>query len=216
MRVPLHSMAGETVGELELRDDVFGLQPNISLMHQAVLRQQANARLGTHKVKNRAEVAGGGRKPYKQKGTGRARQGSIRAPQFRGGGVVFGPQVRSYNQKMNRKMRRLALMSALSVKVGEEQMTFVQDLTLDTHKTRAMSELLDKLGIDSKVLMILPASDENIERSAANLPDVKTVLANNLSVRDLLMYDRVVMAEGSVDVIYRTYAADRMAVAEEN
>ena len=158
MRVPLHSMAGETVGELELRDDVFGLQPNISLMHQAVLRQQANARLGTHKVKNRAEVAGGGRKPYKQQGTGRARQGSIRAPQFRGGGVVFGPQVRSYNQKMNRKMRRLALMSALSIKVGEEQMTFVQDLTLDTHKTRAMSELLDKLGIDSKVLMILPAS----------------------------------------------------------
>ncbi len=207
MLVPLHSMAGETVGELDLRDDVFGIQPNLSVMHQAVLRQQANARLGTHAVKNRALVSGGGKKPYKQKGTGRARQGSIRAPQYKGGGVVFGPQVRSYAQKMNRKMRRLALMSALSSKLSDQQMTFIDKLAFDGVKTRAMADVLKQLNIDSNVLVILPGADEFVERSAANLPFVKTVQATCLSVRDLLMYDYVVVLAESVDVIYKTYAA---------
>ncbi|MHB9031467.1 MAG: 50S ribosomal protein L4 [Anaerolineae bacterium] len=207
MLVPLHSMAGETVGELDLREDVFGIQPNVSVMHQAVLRQQANARLGTHAVKNRAEVSGGGKKPYKQKGTGRARQGSIRAPHYKGGGVVFGPQVRKYTQKMNRKMRRLALMSALSSKLGDQQMTFVDNLAFDGVKTRAMADVLKQLKIDSNVLVILPGANENVERSAANLPFVKTVQATCLSVRDLLMYDFVVVLADSVEVIYKTYAA---------
>lgn len=207
MLVPLHAMTGETVGELDLRDDVFGVQPNLSVMHQAVLRQQANARLGTHAVKNRALVSGGGRKPYKQKGTGRARQGSIRAPHYKGGGVVFGPQVRSYAQKMNRKMRRLALISALSVKLNDDQMRFVDKLAFETVKTRAMAEVLKQLHIDSNVLVILPGADEVVERSAANLPFVKTVHATCLSVRDLLMYDYVLVLADSVDVIYKTYGA---------
>lgn len=207
MLVPLHAMTGETVGELDLRDDVFGVQPNLSVMHQAVLRQQANARLGTHAVKNRALVSGGGRKPYKQKGTGRARQGSIRAPHYKGGGVVFGPQVRSYAQKMNRKMRRLALMSALSVKLSDDQMRFVDKLAFETVKTRAMADVLKQLHIDSNVLVILPGADEVVERSAANLPFVKTVHATCLSVRDLLMYDYVLVLADSVDVIYKTYGA---------
>lgn len=207
MLVPLHAMTGETVGELDLREDVFGVQPNLAVMHQAVLRQQANARLGTHAVKNRAQVSGGGRKPYKQKGTGRARQGSIRAPHYKGGGVVFGPQVRSYAQKMNRKMRRLALMSALSVKLNDNQMKFVDGLAFDTVKTRAMAEVLKQLSIDSNVLVILPGANELIERSAANLPFVKTVHATCLSVRDLLMYDYVLVLAESVDVIYKTYGA---------
>ena len=154
MRVPLYAMTGEAVGELDLRDNVFGVQPNVALMHQAVLRQQANARLGTHAVKNRALVSGGGKKPWKQKGTGRARQGSIRAPQWKGGGVVFGPQVRSYAQKMNRKMRRQALMSALSVKLSDQQMTFVDRLSVDGVQTRTMADVLRQLKIDSTVLVI--------------------------------------------------------------
>lgn len=208
MRVPLHSMAGEAVGELELRDDVFGIQPNESVMHQAVLRQQANARLGTHKVKTRGEVRGGGRKPWKQKGTGRARQGSIRSPQWKGGGVVFGPVVRSYTQKMNRKMRRLALKSALSTRAADQQIKFVESMVLDSFKTSAMADLLKQLKIDSNVLIILPAANEMVERSAANLPFVKTIQATCLSVRDLLMYDYIIMLSDAVDVIYKTYGVE--------
>ncbi|MHB1354525.1 MAG: 50S ribosomal protein L4 [Anaerolineae bacterium] len=205
MLVPLHSMTGEAVGELELRDDVFGIKPNESVMHQAVLRQQANARLGTHKVKSRGEVSGGGRKPWKQKGTGRARQGSTRSPQWKGGGVVFGPVVRMYTQKMNRKMRRLALKSALSTKAADQQIKFVESLVVESYKTSAMAELLQLLKIDSNVLIILPAANEMVERSAANLPFVKTIHATCLSVRDLLMYDYIILPSDAVDVIYNTY-----------
>ena len=208
MLVPLHSMTGEAVGELELRDDVFGIKPNESVMHQAVLRQQANARLGTHKVKTRGEVSGGGRKPWKQKGTGRARQGSTRSPQWKGGGVVFGPVVRKYTQKMNRKMRRLALKSALSTKAADKQIKFVETLVIDSYKTSAMAELLKHLSIDSNVLIILPAANEMVERSAANLPFVKTIQATCLSVRDLLLFDYIIMPSDSVDVIYKTYGVE--------
>ena len=208
MRVPLHSMAGEAVGELELRDDVFGIQPNESVMHQAVLRQQANARLGTHKVKTRGEVSGGGRKPWKQKGTGRARQGSIRSPQWKGGGVVFGPVVRSYAQKMNRKMRRLALKSALSSRAADQQIKFVEKFEVGSFKTSAMADLLRQLKIYSNVLIILPAANEMVERSAANLPFVKTIQATCLSVRDLLMYDYIILPSDAIDVIYKTYGVE--------
>ena len=202
MRVPVVNMAGETVDEIELNDTVFGIKPSIAVMHQALLRQMANARLGTAKTKERGEVAGGGRKPWKQKGTGRARQGSIRAPNWKGGGVVFGPRPRSYEQKMNRKMRRLALRSALSVKAADEQIIVLDQLTMDGPRTREMKTVLTNLKIgESTALVLLPAHDENVELSARNLQQVKTLNAQLLSIRDLLGYDFVVMPRESVGKI---------------
>jgi large subunit ribosomal protein L4 len=202
MQVPVRNMAGETVGEIELRDRVFGIEPNVAVMYQALLRQQANARLGTHKTKTRAEVRGGGRKPWRQKGTGRARQGSIRAPQWRGGGTVFGPQPRSYAQRMNRKMRRLALRSALSVKAQDDQVVVMEHLEMPSPKTREMSALLQRLNLDASVLILLPKANENVELSTRNLPNVKTLRANCLSVRDILGYDYVVLTQDAVDMVH--------------
>jgi len=195
-------MVGETVDEIDLRDDVFGIEPNVAVMHQALVRQMANARLGTHKTKTRSEVSGGGAKPWRQKGTGRARQGSIRAPQWKGGGTVFGPQPRSYAQKMNRKMRRLALRSALSAKAAESQVLVMDALELAEPKTKAMAEMLTRLNIDSSVLILLPEANANVERSARNLDFVKTSRANCLSVRDLLGYDYIVMPREAVGMIH--------------
>ena len=202
MRVPVRNLAGETVGEIDLNDSVFGIEPNVAVMHQALVRQMANARLGTHKTKKRDEVSGGGRKPWRQKGTGRARQGSIRAPHWKGGGVVFGPQPRSYAKKMNRKMRRLALRSALSAKAAESQVVVLDTLELAEPKTKAMSEILARLNVDSSVLILLPEANANVERSARNLGTVKTLRANCLSVRDLLGYDVIVMPREAVDMIH--------------
>ncbi|MFH1085174.1 MAG: 50S ribosomal protein L4 [Chloroflexota bacterium] len=202
MLVPVRNMAGETVREIELRDDVFGIAPNAAVMHQAVLRQMANARLGTHDTKTRADVSGGGRKPWRQKGTGRARQGSTRAPQWKGGGVVFGPHPRSYEQKMNRKMRRLALRSALSAKVGEQQLVVVEELALATPSTKEMSAVLERLNIASSVLILLPARNKAVEFSARNLSWVKTQRATLLSVRDLLGYDCIMLTSDAVDMIH--------------
>lgn len=202
MRVPVRNMVGETVDEIDLRDDVFGVEPNVAVMHQALVRQMANARLGTHKTKRRSEVRGGGAKPWRQKGTGRARQGSIRAPQWKGGGIVFGPQPRSYAQKMNRKMRRLALRSALSVKAAESQVLVMDALEMAEPKTKAMAEMLARLNIDASVLILLPEANANVERSARNLDFVKTLRANCLSVRDVLGYDYIVMPREAVDMIH--------------
>lgn len=201
MRVPVRNMAGDTVGEIDLNDAVFGIEPHVAVMHQALVRQMANARLGTHATKTRGMVAGGGRKPWRQKGTGRARQGTIRAPQWRGGGTVFGPTPHSYEQKMNRKMRRLALRSALSVKTADDQLLVVDDLAVDAAKTREMIALLDRLGVDSSVLMLLPERNEMVELSARNLPYVKVQRATNLSVRDLLGYDYIMVTRGAVEQI---------------
>jgi large subunit ribosomal protein L4 len=182
MRVPVVNMAGETVDEIELNDTVFGIKPSIGVMHQALLRQLANARLGTHSTKERGEVAGGGRKPWRQKGTGRARQGSTRAPQWKGGGVVFGPRPRSYEQKMNRKMRRLALRSALSAKAADAQIIIMDQLSMDEPRTRAMRDMLANLKLsESSALFLLPEHNENVERSARNLEQVK-MLARRCSV----------------------------------
>ena len=208
MLVPVRNMAGETVGELALRDDVFGIEPNTAVMHQALLRQLANARLGTHKSKTRSEVSGGGRKPWRQKGTGRARQGSIRAPQWKGGGAVFGPEPRKYTQKMNRKMRRLALRSALSVKAADAQLVVVDALALEAPKTREMVALLERLSLDSSVLVLLDAANDSVERSARNLAHVKIMRANCLSVRDLLGYDHVMVTSDAVDQIHALLAVD--------
>lgn len=207
MRVPVRNMMGETVGEVDLRDDVFGIEPNTAVMHQALVRQLANARLGTHKAKTRAEVSGGGQKPWRQKGTGRARQGSIRSPLWKGGGVVGGPVPRSYAQKMNRKMRRLALRSALSVKAADSQLFVMDSLDMAQPKTKEMAAVLDRLNVDSTALILLPEANPNVELSARNLPYVKTLRANCLNVRDLLRYEYLVMPLGAVDTIYATLGA---------
>ncbi len=201
MIVPMMNMAGEQVGEVELADTIFAAPVNIPLMHQAVVRQLANARLGTHKVKGRSEVAGGGRKPWRQKGTGRARQGSIRAAQWRGGGIIFGPTPRSYAQRMPRKMRRAALCSALSVKAAEEKVVVLDALTVPEPKTRAMAQALQRLAVDSSALILMAGPDENVERSANNLPDVKLLRANYLNIRDLLTYDYLVIPRDALTVI---------------
>jgi large subunit ribosomal protein L4 len=201
MLVPIHNTAGETVGEIELREDIFGVPVNVPLMHQALVRQQANARLGTHKTKTRAEVRGGGRKPWRQKGTGRARHGSIREPQWRGGGIVFGPRPRSYRQKMPRKMRRLAYKSALSVKAREKQIIVLEDLQMPAPRTREMASILEALAVDSSALILLPEKNSNVEKSANNLPNVKTLRANYLNIRDLLGYDYLLMPLGALEVI---------------
>lgn len=201
MQIPMRNAQGETVGEVELRNDIFGLVPNVPVMHQALVRQLANARLGTHKTKKRKEVRGGGRKPWRQKGTGRARHGSIRAPQWRGGGTVFGPQPRSYRQKMPRKMRRLAYRSALSVKAQEGQIIVLDALQMEAPKTREMLDILERLEVDASALILLPRRNENVEKSARNIPDVKTLRASYLNVRDLLSHDYLLMPVGALEVI---------------
>jgi large subunit ribosomal protein L4 len=203
MRVSVRNMAGETVDEVELRDDIFGLKPHEAVMHQAVLRQLANARQGTAATKTRSQVSGGGRKPWRQKGTGRARQGSIRAPQWKGGGIVFGPHPRSYRLRMPRKMRRLALKSALSVKAAEHSIVLVDDLTIEDPRTEDMLTVLDNLEIESSALILLSERDLNVEKSARNIPDVKTLRASCLNVIDILDYDTLVLPVRSIAVIER-------------
>lgn len=196
-------MNGATVGEIELRDDIFAAPINKAVMHQALVRQLANARLGTHKTKPRSEVSGGGRKPWRQKGTGRARQGSIRAPQWRGGGTVFGPLPRSYRQRMPRKMRRLAMRSALSAKAANGQVMVVDSLALEVAKSKQIVSILKQLELQGSVLILLPAHDEIVERSARNLADVKTLLAGYMNVRDLLGYRTLVLTRDAVAEIER-------------
>jgi len=201
MLVSVRNMAGETVKEMELNDAIFGIEPHQAVMHQAMLRQQANARLGTADTKTRSEVSGGGRKPWKQKHTGRARQGSTRSPQWRHGGVVFGPHPRSYAQQMPRKMRRLALRSALSVKAAEGSLVLLDDLVMQAPKTRDMLTILDSLQVPSSALIVLPERDANIEISARNIPDVKTLMATCMNVIDILKYDTLILPVKALLVI---------------
>jgi len=201
MQVPLYNQAGEQVGTAELRDDIFAIEPNQAVMHQAFVRQLANARQGTSSTKTRAEVAGGGAKPWRQKGTGRARQGSTRAPHFRHGGVAFGPTPRGHDKKMPRQMRRLALRSALSVKAKDGQLRIVENLKLDAPKTKEMEAILGRLSIDSSALIVLPKTDQALYKSAMNIPDTKTLNANYLNVRDLIGHDYLVLPLDAVKVI---------------
>ncbi|MFN2290049.1 MAG: 50S ribosomal protein L4 [Anaerolineae bacterium] len=201
MQVPVYNIQGKRIDEIELRDDIFAVPVHEGLMHQALVRQMANARLGTHKTKTRGEVRGGGRKPWRQKGTGRARQGSIRAPHWRGGGTVFGPQPRSYEKKMPRKMRRQALRSALSVKAAASQVMVLDALEMGQPKTKDLIEILKNLGVDSSALILLPKRDEMILRSVRNLPQVRTLVAQYLNVRDLLKFDYILMPMASLEVI---------------
>ncbi len=201
MRVPVRNMAGETVDEVELRDDVFGIEPNVAVMHQALVRQQANARAGTAKTKSRGEVRGGGAKPWRQKGTGRARQGSIRSPQWVGGGVVFGPTPRSFAKRMNRKMRRLALRSALSVKAGAQQLVVLDALAMEQPRTKDMNAFLERLNVGTTALILLSDRNDNVELSARNLSNVKTIMPSCLSVRDLLNYDYLLADREAVTLV---------------
>jgi large subunit ribosomal protein L4 len=206
MQVDVHNTAGEVVGQAELDETVWGIEPHISVMHQYLLMQQANARLGTHDTKTRGEVSGGGRKPWRQKGTGRARQGSTRSPQWTGGGVVWGPHPRKYTQKMPKTMRRLAIRSALSAKLRDDRVTIVEGLAEIEPRTKAMKGIIDKFPTSRSLLIVMPEKIETIERAAGNLENVWTILAANLNVRDLLKYDRVLLTREAVDVIEMLWA----------
>lgn len=203
MEVDVFNMEGQKVRTVELPAMIFEAPINVDLMHQAYVRQMANARLGTHDTKTRSEVAGGGRKPWRQKGTGRARQGSTRATQWKGGGRVHTPHPRKYTQDMPRQMRRAALRSALTVKANEAGIVLVDELVLSEAKTRLMARALTGLVNDAKTLVLIPEKEsyEMVIRASNNLPDTKILLAGYLNIRDLLGYDKVLMPLSALDVI---------------
>lgn len=209
MLLPIKDMAGNQTGEIEVSDVVFGAPVNVTLMHQALVRQLANARLGTHKTKTRGEVAGGGRKPWRQKGTGRARQGSIRASQWVGGGTVFGPRPRKYTKDMPKKMHRAALRSALSAKAAGSQIVVLDALALDAPKTKAIVGMLSALGVDgSRVLLVMGEANETVQLSARNIPALKTLHSGYLNVKDLLGHDWVLVAREAIPQIESWLTAD--------
>jgi len=207
-------MSGEQVGTVDLDPSIFGVDVNVPVMHQAIKMQFANARQGTADTKTRGEVAGGAVKPWRQKGTGRARQGTIRSPLWTKGGIVFGPHPRRYTQSMPRKMRRLALKSALVSKLQEERLIVVDELRLAEPKTKNMIATLQQVGAGPSTLIILAERNEMVELSARNLPGVKTLLANNLNVADLLNHDYIVITRPALDSISATYG-DAVATAGE-
>ena len=215
MLVPVKNMSGQQVGEVELNDSIFAAPINLSLMHQALVRQLANARLGLHKTKTRGEVEGGGRKPWRQKGTGRARQGSTRAPNWVGGGTVFGPTPRKYTKSLPKKMQRAALRSALSAKAGSGQIVVIDRLALDAPKTKSVTAMLKALGVTGQnVLVVLPERNTNVQLSAGNLPNVKTLLSGYLNVRDLLGHDVVLLPNDALPKIEQWLAAEAAEAAE--
>jgi large subunit ribosomal protein L4 len=197
---------GATAGTVELPDGLFAAPVNTAVMHQVVIAQLAGRHLGTHDTKTRGEVRGGGRKPYRQKGTGRARQGSIRAPQYEGGGVVFGPHPRSYEQKVPKRMKRLALRGALSAKFADAAVMVVQDLAMDEIKTRELVGYLANLKAIGRVLIVAPSRDEKLERSAANLPKVEIILADSLNTVDVLKADTLLITEPALATMTEVYA----------
>lgn len=203
--VAVYNMNGSEVGTLELNDAVFGVEVNEHLVHLAVVQQLANNRQGTQKAKTRAEVSGGGKKPWRQKGTGHARQGSTRAPQWTGGGVVFAPTPRDYSFKINKKEKRLALKSALTSRVQENKLVVLDELKLEGIKTKNMKAVLDNLKV-SKALIVLDENDQNVVLSARNLPDVKTALTNTINVYDILKYNTLVVTKAAVAMIEEVYA----------
>ena len=203
--VTVYNMEGKEVGTIELNDAVFGVEINEHLVHMAVVNQLANNRQGTQKAKTRSEVSGGGRKPWRQKGTGHARQGSTRAPQWTGGGVVFAPVPRDYTVKMNKKEKRAALKSALTSRVQESKLVVVDELKFDEIKTKKMQGVLNALNV-KKALIVLKDNDQNVLLSARNIADVRTVLTSTLNVFDILKYDTVVVTKAAVENIEEVYA----------
>ncbi|MBJ6745827.1 50S ribosomal protein L4 [Streptococcus sp. 121] len=204
--VKLFDQTGKEAGELALNDAVFGVEPNEAVVFDVIISQRASLRQGTHAVKNRSAVSGGGRKPWRQKGTGRARQGSIRSPQWRGGGVVFGPTPRSYSYKLPRKMRRLALQSVYSAKVAEDKLVAVEGLSFTAPKTAEFAAVLKALNIDSKVLVILEEGNEFAALSARNLPNVKVATAATASVLDIVNSDKLLVTKEAISTIEEVLA----------
>ena len=204
--VAVYNIEGKEVGTMELNDAVFGVEVNEHLVHMAVVSQLANNRQGTQKAKTRSEVSGGGRKPWRQKGTGRARQGSTRAPQWRGGGVVFGPTPRSYKFKLNRKVRRLALKSALSSKVQDNEFTAIDGISFEAPKTKQMVKVLENLNSPVKTLIVVDEITLNVEKSASNIPGVKLLDAKHVNVYDILNSDKLIMTEAAIKAVEEVLA----------
>ena len=205
-KVPVYNMDGAQVAETELNDAVFGITPNEAAMHACVVNYLANQRQGTQSTLTRTEVTGGGRKPYRQKGTGHARQGSIRAPQWYHGGVALGPKPRSYRYTLNKKLRRLAMLSAFSQKVIDQNLLVIDNLAVEEFETKTVVKMLDALKVSGKALIVTQEADKKVYKSAANIPGVKTAAVNTLNVYDILNHDAFILSKGAVAKIEEIYA----------
>ena len=205
-KIDVYNIEGKKVSNIELADSVFGIEPNEKIVHSVLVNYLANQRQGTSNTKTRAEVAGGGRKPWKQKGTGRARQGSIRAPQWFKGGIALGPKPRDYSYRLNKKERRLAIRSVLSSKVLENNLVVVDAMNFDAIKTKNMVSALNNLKVEGKTLIVLPEKNENVQKSARNIEGVKTSLVNTINVYDLLKYNKLVLTVDAVKSLEEVYA----------
>ena len=203
--ISVYDMTGKQTGSIELSADVFGIEPNVAVMHSAVINYLANQRQGTQSTKTRSEVSGGGRKPWRQKGTGHARQGSTRSPQWTHGGIALGPKPRSYRFALPKKVRRLALKSAFSSKVMADEMLVLESLSLEEIKTKTIVNMLNALGADRKVLLVLPEKDEKVVLSARNIPGVKTALVNTLNVYDVLNCDKFIVVKDAIAQLEEVY-----------
>jgi large subunit ribosomal protein L4 len=204
--VALFKQDGTQNGDVTLNEEIFGIEPNENVVFDAITMQRASLRQGTHAVKNRSAVRGGGRKPWRQKGTGRARQGSIRSPQWRGGGTVFGPTPRSYSYKLPKKVRRLAIRSVLSTKVADQELVVVDGLSFDAPKTKEFRAVLDNLDVDKKALVVLENDNEFAALSARNLPGVKVVAPNNVSVLDVVSHDKLILTKAALEQVEEALA----------
>lgn len=205
-KIDVYNMEGKKVSDVELNDNVFGIEPNEAIVHSVLVNYLANQRQGTQSTKTRSEVSGGGRKPWRQKGTGRARQGSIRAPHWVGGGVALGPKPRSYNYTVNKKEKRLAIKSMLSSKVLENELVVVENLPLKEIKTKEMARILNNLKVEGKAVILLPEKDEVVQKSARNIEGVKTLQVGTINVYDLLKHKNLVVTEDTVKKLEEVYA----------
>ena len=206
LKTNVYNMAGKQVGEVTLSEAVFGIEPNQAVVHDVVKNHLANCRQGTQSALTRAEVSGGGKKPWRQKGTGHARQGSTRAPHWYHGGVALGPKPRDYSYSLNRKVKKLAFRSAFSAKVKDNEMMVIDQITMDEYKTKDIVKLLNALGVEKKALIVLPEVNEKVIKSAANIPGVKTTCVNTLNVYDVLNCDTFIVAQDAVAKIEEVYA----------
>ena len=205
-KVNVYDMSGNQTSSLDLKEDVFGIEPNTDVMHASVVNYLANQRQGTQSTLTRTEVRGGGKKPWRQKGTGRARQGSTRAPHWRHGGVAHAPKPRCYRYSLNKKVRRIAMKSALSAKVAANDMFVLDGLRMDEFKTKTMVNMFEKLGVDRKALVVLDSVDKKIIKSASNIPGIKTTQVNTLCVYDILNHDKLIVVKDAVSKIEEVYA----------
>lgn len=204
-KVALYNISGEQIGDIDLMDSIFGIKVNVDAMHQVVKMLLANKRQGTQSALTRAEVRGGGRKPWRQKGTGRARHGSIRSPQWTHGGIVFAPKPRSYRYSLPKKVRRIAMKSALTTKVNEDNIIVLEEVNFEVPKTKQIVNMLENLKVDSKALIVLAEKNDNVEKSARNIPNVKTSLVNTLNVYDILNYDKFIVTKEAIEKIEEVY-----------